>query len=118
MKVCYRTSDGVFCDSAESFAVYPGDAAFIAGPNVLGRFGGNPEDYVVKEVDLGVVPQPHLKKLESDVLVDDTDKIAAKETAVADAQQVTDRRAALVTKFKDKTATHDEFCEFLAEFAG
>lgn len=118
MKVCYRESDGAYCDSADSHAKYPGDEAFILGTNVIGRFGGKPEDYVIIEVDLDETPQPCLKKLQAGVLVDDDVKIAANLAAEDEAAQEVQDRTDLVAKFKDKTATQDDICEFLSGFGG
>ena len=72
MKVCYRKSDGVYCDSADSYVKYPGDIEFIKGINVMGRFGGSVEDYAVIETN---EKQPYLKRYISSELVDDTEKI-------------------------------------------
>ena len=115
MRVAFRKSDGMYCDSADSFAVYPGDDPFIRSNNVMGRLGGKPEDYVILDADPKDVPQPELRKLLDGKLVEDTDKIAAIHASKDEEAQDILRRDGLVAKFRDRTATLGEVCEFLSD---
>ncbi len=114
MKVCYRKSDGIYCDSEGSWPLaFPGDEELVKGPNVVERFGGEVEDYVVVDVDPEEVPRPWLKRWRDGSLVDDEEKI------VAIAQQETEENAAkeleqsVRQKIKDGTATLQDVLEYL-----
>jgi hypothetical protein len=114
MRVCYRKSDGIYCDNEGSWPLgCPGDEEFVRGPNVIERFGGEVEDYVVADVDPEQVPQPWLKRWQDGDLVDDEDKLAAI------AQQESEENAAQAMEesvkqtIKDGTATLRDVLEYL-----
>ena len=86
MKVCYRKSDGLYCDTEGPWPFrYPGDEEFVKGPNVIERFGGEPEDYVVVDVDPEEVPELWLKRWQDGNLVDDVSsvRVAVIDTGIA-----------------------------------
>ena len=114
MKVCYRKSDGLYCDSSASYlgGSYPGDEAMVHGPNVIGRFGGKSEDYVVISTrERG----PWLKRYVGAQLVDDEEKLAAIAARQREEQVAAEGMEALRNKIRDKTATPDDVLEYLAE---
>ena len=112
MKVCYRKSDGMYCDSQQSWpAGYPGDEEFVRGPNVMGRFGGSPEDYVIIETD---EPEPWFKRLAGGDLVDDAGK---RESFLEERRQ----RAALrrrIAELEEKVRADAASFEELRELVG
>lgn len=111
MKVCYRKSDGVYCDNEQSWVKYPGDEAFIKAHNVMGRFKGKVTDYIVIETDK---PSPWLKRYVNGKLIDDKEKLKALEAQKRAEEDERLKRERLTKKIKDKTATHEELLEYLA----
>lgn len=109
MRAVYKKSDGTYCDSEQSYVKPPDDKGIIDGPNVIGRFGGKVSDYIVIECP----DRPWLKKYLGGKLVDDTEKIAAMETARAEAETQRQTIEALRDKIKAGSATLKEVQEFL-----
>jgi hypothetical protein len=113
VKVCYRRSDGLYCDSERSWpARYPGDGEFVRGPNVMGRFGGAPDDYAVVDAD---APEPWLRRWVDGRLVDDTEKLDAIASARAQQAERHRRVTELSSMIRDGSATVAELQEFMRE---
>jgi hypothetical protein len=114
MKVCYRKSDGLYCDNEGSWPLgYPGDEEFVKGPNVIERFGGEVEDYVVVDVDPEVVPQPWFKMWQDGSLVDDEEKLAAIAQRESEENAAKEIEESVRQKIKDGTATLQDVLEYL-----
>lgn len=114
MRVCYRRSDGLYCDNEGSWPLgCPGDEEFVNGPNVIGRFGGEPEDYVVVDVDPDDVPRPWLKRWQDGQLVDDQEKVAAIAQRESEENAANEMAESVRRKIKDGTATLQDVLEYL-----
>ena len=114
MKVCYRKSDGQYCDTEGSWPFrYPGDEEFVKGPNVIERFGGEVEDYVVVDVDPEQVPQPWSKRWQDGNLVDDEDKLAAIAQQESEGNAAKAMEESVRQKIKDGTATLQDVLDYL-----
>jgi hypothetical protein len=114
MRVCYRKSDGIYCDNEGSWPLgCPGDEEFVRGPNVIERFGGEVEDYVVADVDPEQVPQPWLKRWQDGDLVDDEDKLAAIAQQESEENAAKAMEESVKQKIKDGTATLRDVLEYL-----
>jgi hypothetical protein len=110
MRVCFRKSDGSYCDNGGSHVKYPGDEEFVEGGNVMGRFGGTPDDYIVVDTD---EPRPWLKRYVNGKLVDDEEKLAATARQEEVQAEVSERLKSLRRKVKDRTATLDDALSLL-----
>ena len=114
MKVCYRKSDGLYCDTEGSWPFrYPGDEEFISGPNVIERFGGEVEDYVIVDVDPEEVPEPWLKRWQDGALVDDEDRLAAIAQQESEENAAKEMAESVKQKITDGTATLQDVLEYL-----
>ena len=114
MKACYRKSDGLYCDNEGSWQLgCPGDEEFVKGPNVLERFGGEVEDYVVVDVDPEAVPQPWLKRWQEGELVDDEEKLAAIAQRDAEEDAAKAMEESVRQKIRDGTATLQDVLAYL-----
>ena len=111
MKIVIDKRTGAYCDSERSWKVYPGDKAFIEGPNAMGRFGGTVDDFLVLET---AEERPHLLKYVAGELVPDTDKLQEIADAEAAAQAVADQKATLKAKLEAGTASDAEVQALLA----
>lgn len=100
MKVCYRLSDGIYCDNERSyFPNPPSDEVMINSGNVVGRYGGVPVDYACVETS---EVSPWLKKLVGGVLVPDQDKL----DAIAAEQAAKDLLVARLVELRAKLVAH------------
>ncbi len=114
MKVCFSKSDGQYCDTEGSWpAGYPGDEEFLKGPNVIERFGGEVEDYVVVDVDPDEVPEPWLKRWQDGVIVDDEEKLAAIAQRESEENAAKETEETVRQKIKDGTATLQDVLDYL-----
>lgn len=111
MKVCYRLSDGIYCDNEKSyFPNPPSDEVMINSGNVIGRHGGVFADYTCVETAVG---SPWLKKLIGGQLVDDQDKLDAIAAEQAANDLLVARLAELRQKLVDHTASQLEMSEYI-----
>lgn len=111
MKVCYRLSDGIYCDNERSyFPNPPSDEVMINSGNVIGRHGGVFADYTCIET---TADNPWLKKLIGGVLVPDQDKLDAIAIEEAAKSQLVNRLAELRQKLVGHTASQLEMGEYI-----
>lgn len=111
MRVCYRLSNGIYCDNEQSyFPNPPSNEEMIASNNVIGRYGGVPADYTVIETS---EVNPWLKKLIGGQLIDDQDKLDAIAAEQAERNQLTQRLTGLRQKLVDHTASQLEMGEYI-----
>lgn len=111
MKIAIDKRTGQVRAQSDSYKIYPGDKAFIEGHNVMGRFGGLVDDYLVLDTEEG---NPHLLKYVAGELVPDTNKLQAVADAEAVTQAVTDQKATLRAKLEAGTANDAEVQTLLA----
>lgn len=111
MKVCYRLSDGIYCDNERSYYPNPpSDEEMIASANVIARFGGVHSDYTVIQTSERT---PWLKKLVDGQLLDDQDKLDSIATIQAERNERVQRLAELRQKLVAHTASQLEMGEYI-----